>query len=209
MVAMKLIAACVLLTSQLAIAQGAPSASPPVTVKVPHDTRISVMLTKDLDAAKAKPDDPVKLEAMASVKGPDGKVLIPEGAKLLGRVTHVQVWSKQQPESQLSIVVESAAWKKHAATLRAFVSGGLRIMAQGVEIVVVSTTGERPPAAILAQAGITGPEASDPRAQALEGIELKTAPNANLGSLLVSKKRNVRIPSGTLFDIRHFDPPSP
>lgn len=203
---MKLLFACLYL-APLALAQAAQPKPQPSHPLVSDGTRISVELKTTINAKKAKAGDPVKLEVTQDVRGADGQILIPSGAKLFGKVSVAVAITKQQPESQLSIVVERAEWKKGSADLNGFIVGGLSGVGR-TDIVAVYVGGSQgsiaegpaPPPSVYSR--LPGEEA-DPRPPALSDVELKVADDPSIGSVLVSKKKDVVLESGTTFVIRH------
>jgi hypothetical protein len=81
-----------------------------------------------LSSKKSKVGDPVKLEVAGDVQGPNGAVVIPRHARLIGRVTQVVRYEKKTQPAMLSFTVERAEWKDHSVALDAPVYG-LDIMA--------------------------------------------------------------------------------
>ncbi len=73
-------------------------------------TTLQAELTKPLDARKAKPGDQVTAKLTQDVKA-NGKVVLHKGSKLIGHVTEAQPRSKEQKESRLGIVFDTAELK--------------------------------------------------------------------------------------------------
>jgi hypothetical protein len=71
---------------------------------------IQAELRKTLDARKAKVGDKVEARAVKDVKS-DGQVVLPRGAKLLGRVTEAQARGQGQAESRLGLLFDRAVLK--------------------------------------------------------------------------------------------------
>jgi hypothetical protein len=90
--------------------QTATSTAPKASVVVPPGTTVLVELTKPLDAHKAKPGDEVAAKVTEDVKS-DGKVVLPKGSRVVGKVTQAQGRAKGQDESVLGLVFDSAILK--------------------------------------------------------------------------------------------------
>lgn len=206
---MKRLAACLFLLTLEALAQKNAGVSPPSSgdVSLPDGTRISVMLNTTLNAKKARVGDLVKLEVTRDVTTADGKVPIPAGSKLVGRVSVAMAFTKVNPESQLSIVVERAEWKKRRVVLNGFIVGSIRPPST-FDLMAVRIGGGQgsiaegpspPPSPYERLPG----EQADPRHWALPDVELRVASDPSIGSVLVSRKKNVVLESGTTFVIRH------
>ncbi len=107
------------LVAAVAFAQQPPAAESP---SLPNGTHIVTVLQTGLNAAQLKPGDPVRLEVLRPVLI-KGKIAIPEGAKLWGRITEVAVPSEASRESRLALLVERAEWKarrvRHSLELHA------------------------------------------------------------------------------------------
>ena len=87
--------------------QAAPAQTP---VRLENGSILYAELTKTIDAKKAKVGDPVNAVLVADVLA-HGKIVVRHDAKLLGRVTEVQVHSKDTPESRLGIVFDKVITK--------------------------------------------------------------------------------------------------
>jgi hypothetical protein len=74
-------------------------------------TAIFAELNSGLDAKKAKVGDVVSAHTFAAVKSADGRIILPKGTKLTGRLTHAMARSKGDGESVLGIVFEKAVLK--------------------------------------------------------------------------------------------------
>lgn len=193
----------VLATALTAAAQGgpAPAAAP---IVVPDGVRISAVLSTSIDAEHSKPGTPITLESTADVRGSKGEMLIPKHAKLTGKVTEAIPWTKAQPESRLSIVVERAEWKSGAAVLRAFIVGKLKALASP------SVAGGRD-VLVMMVPGTGGPGAPPPPPPDTIGVnpgpypdatcKLRVADDPALASEVVSAKHSVYMDSGSTFDL--------
>jgi hypothetical protein len=67
-------------------------------------------LSKSVDAKKAKQGDEVVAKTSQAVLS-QGKVVVPKGAKLIGRVTQAKAHTKEQPQSELGIAFDHAVLK--------------------------------------------------------------------------------------------------
>lgn len=68
---------------------------------------VQAELTKPVDVRKNKPGDEVIAKTMQDVKS-DGRVVLPKGSKIVGRVTQAQARGKGQEESQLGMSFDHA-----------------------------------------------------------------------------------------------------
>jgi hypothetical protein len=71
---------------------------------------IHATLVKPVDAHKNRPGDPVFAKTTEDVKS-DGRVVIPRGSKIVGRVTEAKAHEKGQAESALGIAFDHAVLK--------------------------------------------------------------------------------------------------
>jgi len=71
---------------------------------------VQAELTKPVDVRKNKPGDEVIAKTTQDVKS-DGKVVLPKGSKIVGKVTQAQARAKGQDESQLGIAFDHAILK--------------------------------------------------------------------------------------------------
>jgi hypothetical protein len=71
---------------------------------------VQAELTKPVDARKNKPGDEVVAKTTQDMKS-NGKVVLPKGSKIVGRVTQAQARSKEQHESQLGVAFDHAILK--------------------------------------------------------------------------------------------------
>ncbi len=74
-------------------------------------TPIFAALNSSLDAKKAKVGDAISAHTFDAVKSADGRIILPKGAKLSGRLAQAMARSKGDGESVLGIVFEKAALK--------------------------------------------------------------------------------------------------
>jgi hypothetical protein len=73
-------------------------------------TTIPVMLEKWIDARKNKVGDEVIAKTTENVKS-DGKVVVPRGSKIIGRVTEAQARTKEESESVVGVAFDHAVLK--------------------------------------------------------------------------------------------------
>jgi hypothetical protein len=81
-------------------------------------TNIEAQLESALDVRKSKPGDSVVLQTTKAVKQ-NGEVIIPKGARLIGRVTEVQQKTKDNAASKLGVVFERLQGKNLDAPVSA------------------------------------------------------------------------------------------
>ncbi|HUN63173.1 MAG TPA: hypothetical protein VMU53_14345 [Candidatus Sulfotelmatobacter sp.] len=105
-------------------AANAPAAQANAAV-LPAGAPIQATLEKSLDAKKAKPGEPITARVTQNTEN-NGKIIMPEGAKLEGRVTEASARAKGAANSSVSIVFDKAVLK-HGETIPINVS--LRAMA--------------------------------------------------------------------------------
>ena len=72
---------------------------------------IPVLLTKTIDAKKAKTGDEVVAKVTQDLKTNSGEVIVSKDTKILGHVTEAQAHSKEQKESQVGIAFDRAVEK--------------------------------------------------------------------------------------------------
>lgn len=85
---------------------------------------IAVQIRSTVKADKAKVDDEVLAEVTVPVLQ-DGRVLIPRGARVIGRVTAAAAHTKEHPESLLAVRFERAEWKDGSIALNAYIARAL------------------------------------------------------------------------------------
>lgn len=90
---------------------GGTSSRPAGEKKIAPGSVIPVQLTKTVDAKKAKTGDPVVAKVTQDMKTSTGEVLVPKDTKIIGHVTQAQPRSKEQKESELSIMFDHAEIK--------------------------------------------------------------------------------------------------
>lgn len=81
-----------------------------VSTALTSGATLQAVLTKPIDAKKAKPGDQVTAKLTQDVKT-NGKVVLHKGSKLFGHITEAQARSKGQSESKLGLVFDKAQLK--------------------------------------------------------------------------------------------------
>jgi hypothetical protein len=168
---------------------------------IPDRTVIPAVLGTSIDARNVKVGKELELAVTEDVRDSTGKLLIPKLAKLTGRVTEAVQWAKDKPESRVSIVVETAEWKKHSVRLRAFVAGDLKIYTAG---------GHSEPGVSERVAAITSTPTMqlpvNPTLTEDSSVTIQMATSKELVTELVSLVHNVRIEQGSTFSLRQLNP---
>jgi len=90
---------------------GANSAAATGARRIAPGSVIPVLLTKTIDAKKAKTGDEVVAKVTQDLKTNSGEVLVSKDTKILGHVTEAQAHSKEQKESQVGIAFDRAVEK--------------------------------------------------------------------------------------------------
>jgi hypothetical protein len=81
------------------------------TFRIAPGSVIPVLLSKTIDAKKAKTGDEVEAKVTQDLKTDDGEVIVAKDTKVLGHVTAVQARNKEQKESQVGITFDHAFMK--------------------------------------------------------------------------------------------------
>jgi hypothetical protein len=71
-------------------------------------TALRAELTNALDSKKVKQGDPVNAKMTDALKSQDGRVVLPQGTKLVGHVTQASARSAGASDSSLGLVIEKA-----------------------------------------------------------------------------------------------------
>ena len=90
---------------------GTGTASTPGARRIAPGSVIPVLLTKTVDAKKAKTGDEVVAKVTQDLKTNGGDLLLAKDTKVVGHVTEAQARSKEQKESQLGIAFDRAVMK--------------------------------------------------------------------------------------------------
>jgi hypothetical protein len=81
------------------------------SLQAPPGTVISAVLTKSIEAKKAKNGDEVVARVQSDIKNKAGEVLVPKDTRLVGKVTEAQPRSKEQKESRIGLFFDHAVLK--------------------------------------------------------------------------------------------------
>lgn len=192
------------------------AASPQAPAQLENGSILYAVLTKTVDAKKAKVGDPVSAVLVADVLA-HGKIVVKHDSKLVGHVTEVQVHTKEQPESRLGIVFDKAITKAGDLPFQS-----LLLAIRPGEHPVVEIPAARSPLSTSAQ-GPYSPEGSgvphriDPSLNdatrhrdrvvernglsEIEGLSL-TSPAGGGAPAIVSTQRTVKLESGIKIELR-------
>ena len=121
-----IITVIILLACAFVVAQ-----EPAPVAGLPDGVRLPVELSNTVDAKKAKPGDPVKMEMLANLRNKAGEMAIPKGATLTGKVVEAVSHTKENPESRLVILVERAEWKGGSMPLHAYIDSPIKTRTAG------------------------------------------------------------------------------
>jgi hypothetical protein len=187
-------------------------------------TVILAELTKSLDVAHLHPGDGVECSVIQDLLY-KGKIIVPHGAKVIGRVTEARTRTKEQTESHLGIIFYSIVLKnkkelsfQQPAFIQAVAAPILvgsvpttRPSDMPIFMPKGSTTGGAVIDALSANASLAGanmPSTSGAISAANRGViglpELALDP-AN--SVIISRKSNVKLPTAAQLLLRVTDPP--
>ena len=89
----------------LRASRSAPSANSPLTLTIPADTRATVQLLSGIHTRVSRVDDPIKAQLLQPVVI-DGKVALPPGTLLDGRVTRVRTAGRFNRPAELALRFE-------------------------------------------------------------------------------------------------------
>jgi hypothetical protein len=81
-----------------------------LAIKFEFGTTLNAVLSDTLDSRKSKPGDTIKAKTSEDVKA-DGAVVIPRGARLIGRITEAQTAANKDEQARLGVVFERAELK--------------------------------------------------------------------------------------------------
>src|SRR5260221_7345039 len=161
-------------------------------------------LGKMNDAKEEEECKGIELTDTDDVRDSNGKIDIHKQDKLNGRVTEVVQWTKDHPESKLSIIVENAEWKGGSTKLHAFIAGDLKVYtalarpSPGAGEVVAAIEqmppGERP----------SGPLPPNTRLSPDNTVTLQMATSRDLVTEVVSQAHNVRVEQGSMWSLRQL-----
>lgn len=184
--------------------------------QVPENLSIPAQLSKTIDTSKCKPGDAVEMRSLEPVLISHGLVM-PEDAKLHGRVLGAASRQDNQPSWVLVVVVE-AEWKQHRVPLHAVVAAQITIKpkaaAQSVSAFDNAIT-RRTSGRVSApgRRGSAGPTRA-PRDATVDGNDTLELNYHGVDDLvlmkdqqgrvfLVSQRPQLKVPSGTMFMLRN------
>ncbi|MBZ5569871.1 MAG: hypothetical protein LAN64_18735 [Acidobacteriia bacterium] len=158
---------------------------------VPADVPIQAELKKEITSRRSKPGQEVRLVTTEDVRGPDGAVLIPTGAKLEGKISVVHK-RHGQDQAAIAFVVENAEWK----------DGSMKLNASLQQVQVVGEGGD---------AGNCGPSLNRGGMGACGGgsYSVKAVPadckveQVGEGMAFVCQKREIELGPGTVVILRN------
>lgn len=184
----------------------------PTNVSIPDRLVFRVTAENKIDTRHAKAGDAVKMSLLEPQKLDDGTV-IPVGAQLEGHIIETVAHSDGNPEARLTIVLDRIFWKKHSASIHAF------IIAHGLLRKTLVIGRIKSPCFDPFTKGSTAEEVfcpENPRTAKTPGAKvssdspfLRDAEIVAIGSppygwSLVSHKRNIVIDSRMVFDVRNM-----
>jgi len=203
---------------------GQSTSSIPLTTSSASDlaagTTICGALANSIDAKKVKPGDAIIARVTLPVLS-DGKVIIPNGAKVTGHVTWAKTRSRGSDESELGIVFDRAVLKNGSE-----LSLSLTVQAIGRESLSAAEITSQEPGQVVysryrnsiasrhvaqrqtpLQPSRPDADPREPRhpildsgshgAIGLPDLTLTESSDAAIGSMVKSPKKNVRLDSGT------------
>jgi hypothetical protein len=160
--------------SQSAPGPNTPAADPaqnPAKTRIAPGSVIPVLLTKTVDAKKAKTGDEVIAKVTQDMKTSSGTVLVPKDTEVIGHVTEAQRRSKGQKESDLGIAFD-----------RALVKGDQMQMPMSIQAVIAPPSNSPSNAGANDQTAPT-PGAGAPPAPAAGGAEQSPMGGRNTGAM--------------------------
>jgi len=180
------------------------SAQPQGNISVPNRTVVPALLETSVEATAGSVGKGIELVSTEDIRDANGRVLVPKRAKLLGHVTLAVPWTKDQPESRLSILVDSAKWKGHSVVLRAFVAGDLKILTSGKHGTESSTMSVTELKNVPVGRPLPIPSSIGSEIYPDKTVEVRIASSAAIVSELVSKDHTVRLEQGSTFSLRQL-----
>lgn len=172
-------------------------------------------LNKAIQAEKIRLGDPVHLKLDEPVLVGRG-IVMPQGTQLTGHVTAARALEGERG-SQLGILVESAEWKRHTVPLHAFISGLITVRQISRESDPRCEPGGNPLGSLTTKRGSAfseptgwecnggwpGTEVSSITERGTDRKELRLRRNQDESTFLLSHKKNVHLPGGTLLMLKN------
>jgi hypothetical protein len=206
----------------LSVAGFAEDPQPPVPpAQVSENFTIPARLAKTVDTKKCKAGDVVEMRTLEPVLIGNGLVM-PEHTRLQATVLGAASRQNEKP-SWLVLVVQKAEWKDHSVPLRAFVTSQITVKPKPGQNDSPSTAstnmsdfehGRYTPrlgnslssrsksfGRVARDATDGGDAAPDLSHQRLDDLYMQQARNGMM--FLLSPKRNLKLPSGTMFMLRN------
>lgn len=141
--------AAMLLTWAVALAQQAPpapQAAPQAEPTLAPGTVLGAELSKGIDAKKAKVGQEVVAKSLADLRDNNGNIVIPRGAKLVGRVTQVKAATKQEPQSTLGVIFDRVEAKHGKESKEIGIHAAIQALAKPQPSAMMDQSGGAPEA---------------------------------------------------------------
>lgn len=175
---------------------------------------IAVVMRRTVKADKANLGDEVLAEVTVPVLQ-SGRILIPEGARVTGRVLAAVARSREHPESVLAIRFERAEWKDGSVALNAFMVRALGRPEKARKGDSYNPVNCVPSMHALPQQPVAQPahtprfdcstmrgSVSDAGLPKLEDVSVRTTGDALGPTELISTKKNVTLEKGLNVELR-------
>lgn len=180
---------------------------------------IAVVMRQTVKADKASPGDEVLAEITVPVLQ-DGRILIPEGARVFGHVTSAVARTREHPESVLAVRFERAEWKDGSVALNAVIVRALGRPEKAKKADSYNPVNCIPAMHAFPQQSVSQPthaprfncatvqpRVSDSGLPKLEDVYVHTIGDDPMGPTEVtSTKKNVTLPKGLNLELRQVAP---
>lgn len=181
----------------------------PAGVSLSPGASIAVVLRRTVKAGKASPGDEVLAEITVPVLQ-NGRILIPEGARVFGRVTTAIAHTRDHPESVLAVRFERAEWKEGSVALNAFMVRALGRPEKLKRADPYNPTNCIPPMNSAGQpvrnprfsCDKLRPRISDSGLPKLEDVSVRSLNDPMGPTELISMSKNVVLPKGLNIELR-------
>ncbi|MCL5004926.1 MAG: hypothetical protein M1404_00180 [Acidobacteria bacterium] len=162
-----------------------------VSVTVPPGTSVKVRLDQALASDQSRPGDQFKATLIDAVRV-NGKVAIPEGAQIEGKVVDANAPGGLQRTAQLRLTLDSIkadgiTYELHTTDVTQYGSGHNRLNAGFV-------------------VGAGGGTLVDAVAGGAEEARIRAAAGDGIGSVAITGRKNVRMPAETPLEFRLIEP---